>query len=693
MHWRPRAIHGLVALFCVSVLGHVIASLRRATVEYFPDEYIYSELARSFSRSGLPLVRGSFFGFPSLLEPILTAPCWLATSVDTGFHAASVMGAVAMSSAALPAYWLGRRLGLSGRLSLGAAAFTLATPSMLYSSWLLGEPFAYPLFVAGFAAGVVALAGERRSLVPAIALFALASFARIQLLVLPLAFVAAVVLFAARERRLRRFLRDRRGFVIVGAIAVILALVVPRAAFGFYSGARDIDLAPSRVFHHLGTQIVALLLASAWIVLPGALLGIGLCFVRPRARIELSFSCAAVAVTVGLVIQASLYGSVGGPQERYLFYLAPILALGLLLLIEHGWPLRRLHALLVAPLLALVAILPLSTFTAGSGAYQSASLRGMLKLERMWGVGNTSLVLAIVISALALTTLALSLRPRVGGPIVLALATVFSAAILALSVHLDTTTSAWVRGLYSPDRSWVDERLGRDSEAVLLQGYGPPAATLLQLFWNRSLDRAGLLPDSVTPDRLAWPNLHIAGDGSLALDRKPLKGPLVIDRWLHVIRLRGAVETAHSPAFSLWVPTEVPKFELYAFGFSPGWIGPRVTLRVWPKKPGGHLAGFVSFRVRPIREIGPMALWLSLGDGRRHRVQIAVGESLSLRIPVCSEGPWMATIEAQPARTISRRLVSAHSTPPRWLEDRKACVTKEEAEQVKTKLEETVEIK
>jgi hypothetical protein len=659
----------------VSVLGHVIASLRRATAEYFPDEYLYSELGRSISRTGLPLVRGSFFGFPSLLEPILTAPCWFFTNVDTAFHAASLVGAVAMSLAALPAYWLGRRLGLSGWLSLGVAAYTLATPSMLYSSWLLGEPFAYPLFVAGFAVGVVALAGERRWRGPAIALFALASLARIQLLVLPLAFVAAAVLLAARERRLRRFLREHRVFIIVSTTAALLALVVPRAALGFYSGARDIDLAPSRVFHHLGIQILALLLVSAWIVLPGALLGLCLCFFRPRSRIELVFACGATTVALGLVTQAALYGSIENPQERYVFYLAPILALSLLLLTAHGWPLRRLHAFFVAPLLALVAIVPLSTFTAGQRAHQSASLRGMVKLEDMWGVGNASLVLAIAISALVLVTLALSLRPRTGGVIVLGLATAFSAAILALSVHRDASTSAWALDVYSPKTSWVDERLGTGSEPVLLQGYAPPAATWLQLFWNRSLDRAGLLPDSVRPDSLAWPKVHIAGDGSLTLDGKPLEGPLVIDRWLHVIRLTGAVETTHSRAFSLWVPAGVPKFKLYASGFSYGWIGLRATLRVWPNRPGGRLAGFVSFRVHALRKIGSLTLRLSLPDQRRRRIQVAAGKTLLVRIPVCSEEPWLATIEARLAREIDQRFVSARSTPPLWQEDRNTCAT------------------
>jgi uncharacterized membrane protein len=68
-----------------------------------------------------------------------------------------VLDSIVMSLAALPVYWLGRRLGLSAGLALAASALTLATPSMLYSSWLLGEALAYPLFLCGFSMGVLAL--------------------------------------------------------------------------------------------------------------------------------------------------------------------------------------------------------------------------------------------------------------------------------------------------------------------------------------------------------------------------------------------------------------------------------------------------------------------------------------------------------------------------------------------------------
>lgn len=53
---------------------------------FLPDEYLYSELSRSISSGGLPLVRGNWIFFPSLLQPIFTAPAWLFGSVETGLR-------------------------------------------------------------------------------------------------------------------------------------------------------------------------------------------------------------------------------------------------------------------------------------------------------------------------------------------------------------------------------------------------------------------------------------------------------------------------------------------------------------------------------------------------------------------------------------------------------------------------------
>ena len=109
-----------------------------------------------------------------------------------------------MSLVALPVFALSRKLGIGRPLALAAAALSLAVPDLLFASWVMAEPFAYPLFVGVVLAGTTALAepSRRRGLV-LVALVALAAFARAQFVILPLCFVAAVFLVGLRERRLR----------------------------------------------------------------------------------------------------------------------------------------------------------------------------------------------------------------------------------------------------------------------------------------------------------------------------------------------------------------------------------------------------------------------------------------------------------------------------------------------------------
>ena len=83
-------------------------------------------------------------------------------------------------------------------------------PDLIYASWIVAEPFAYPLVLAAVAAAVAALERpSRRSQLAFVAFSALAVFARIQFVVLPACFLGALMLAGFRERRLRAALREQ----------------------------------------------------------------------------------------------------------------------------------------------------------------------------------------------------------------------------------------------------------------------------------------------------------------------------------------------------------------------------------------------------------------------------------------------------------------------------------------------------
>ena len=183
----------LAAIVSISFVARLAAAWLRPTPTYFPDEYLYTELGRSLAESGQPLVRGASASFPALLQPLLTAPAWLFGDVETSFRVIQAIGVLSMSLAAVPAYLLARRVGVGTRLALGVAAIAVAAPSLLYGSWILAEPFAYPLVLGAIAAGVAALERPRiRTQLAFVALAGLAIFCRAQFAVLPVAYLAAV---------------------------------------------------------------------------------------------------------------------------------------------------------------------------------------------------------------------------------------------------------------------------------------------------------------------------------------------------------------------------------------------------------------------------------------------------------------------------------------------------------------------
>ena len=284
--WK-LALGGLVV---VSIVARTWAAWLRATPNYFPDEGIYAALSRSIAHGHLPAVRGHVAHFPALLQPILTAPAWWFGSLETGYRVTQLIQSVAISTAALAVWWVARRLGAGRGVAFAAAALTLAVPDVGYSGWVLSEAFAYPLFIAAVAAGAVALAQPTKRAQGAFLTFALlASFARMQLAVLLLAYLAAAVI-------LRR-VREQR--VVVGGFA--LAIVVALAGgLGYYRQAPT-------AFHlvslgAVGRNALVLAYAAGWIVVPAGLLGLAGAFARPRTELERAFG--ALALTSALAVFA-----------------------------------------------------------------------------------------------------------------------------------------------------------------------------------------------------------------------------------------------------------------------------------------------------------------------------------------------------------------------------------------------------
>jgi hypothetical protein len=675
---RVSPLHWLGAIVAASFAVRALAGWLRAGPVYFPDEYIYSELGRSIAEHGRPLVRGAAAHFPAVLQPLLTAPAWLAQDVETSFRLVQLESALVMSLAAVPVYLLGRRLDLSAWLALGAAALTVAVPDMLYAGWVLADPFTYPLVLAALAAGVTALAyPSRRSQIAFVAFAGLATLARVQFVVLPACFLLAALALGLRERRLRRVIVEQRlAFGLFALALVPLALAGPSALLGYYHGVLDLRLSPLGIGKWAAADAMLVLYSCGWILAPGAIVGLALAIWRPRSRGELTFGILAALFSLAVLFQAGLYAANGADriQERYFFYVLPLVFLAFGLFASRGWPHRVPHALLAGVLILVSARVPLAGFAASDGRSNSPLLFSAGELENLFGdTGLASLAIAGVVALLSLVAAALGFRPRRATGIAVGLALGACALSSAGAVAYDHALSNRVRANVVPgDPSMVDAS-GLGDAALLQSPYGDRGFATEELFWNRSLKSLVLLPGAPPTDAFAVRRAQIGGDGSILVAGKALEQPLLVDSYGATTRFRGAHEIGRTPLYRLLEPTGRPRLALYVPGrYFDGWLALEANMRLWPAEVGGRLAGRLGFSLYLPADADPVDVRLRYPGGQR-TVSVRPGGRSTVSLPVCSTGPWSARFSAPFTGSIGQRFVSVRSTEPVFRADPRAC--------------------
>jgi hypothetical protein len=329
--WPLVAATTLVA----SVLAGYYA-LRATSWAVMTDELQVVRLAESIADrlSPVPYIHGAYYGALSQLYPLLLAPFFGTLSAPKAETAAHVFNAVLLPSAAWPAYLLARSVTGSRRAGLAASALTAFTPWLVLTSTLLTENVAYPAFVwAMYLSHRALTAPSTRNDALALAGLALAFFARTQLLVLAIAFPLGVLLYAGPRRALRShpLLAAAYGLALVVG-AALFAVGSLGAVVGNYAVPFSGDLLPDGLWGsaaaHLvhvvvGCGVVPFVLATAWVVLN---------LIRPERAQARAFAvlCAIVGPLLTLEVASfDLRFTVEGfNQDRYLFYLAPLFAIG-----------------------------------------------------------------------------------------------------------------------------------------------------------------------------------------------------------------------------------------------------------------------------------------------------------------------------------------------------------------------------
>jgi hypothetical protein len=653
-------IAGLVA---VSTLARTLVAWAQATPIYFPDEYLYSTLARSIAESGRPLVRDAPAQFPALLEPLLAAPFWLAGDVDFAYRLTQAQNALAMSLAAVPAFLLARRLGLGRGFSLGCAAITVAAPSLFYASFVLADPVGYPLALAAVYAGVCVLdRATARSQVAFVALVALATFARLQYAVLPVAFLAgAVILERGHLRRLKSLWPT---LTLLAIPFLVLVALGPQRLLGVYAGLLDLDLRPETLARWVAADAMLLAYSAGIVLVPGALAGLGIALARPRSRAEGAFAAITVVLTALLLCEAALIAQLASDtyQERYLLLLVPLVVPAFALYVQRGAPRRRWVAVAAALLLVITVRVPLTGYTAADVRLDSPLLFAFERLEQLIGQIDAALAVAVAAGLLCVAGVGATLSRRA------------AAAAVALTIGILGVTSAgassWGRAkadraqaLYLPDeRTWVEARA---PGAVLLQTPGASRDLAFEhLFWNRSIRRVFLLAGAQPIDSYAAERVRIAPTGRLLVDGRPITSPLLVPNYAVVAEFANAAQVAAAAGLELWRPRGVPRLSLLVGGrYLDGWLARSGWVKVWPDALGA-VRGTLRLQFFLPAGAPPMPLHLRAG-GVDRVVRVLPGVPRATSVDVSSSRAWLLSFVAErPLALPDGRAISVRAARP-----------------------------
>lgn len=345
---RPALVVGAI----VFVAAAIAAWFSLKVVQFEPDELGYTHLAIGIANSHTPFTL-SYGGSQRLnqLYPLLIAPFWGPFGNVTAFRLTHAWNALLMASAAIPAYLLARQVLRERWAAYLVAALVAAAPWLTLATAELTEVAAYPACVWALLAMQRSLVvpSWRRDVVALVAI-AIAAYGRLQLIVLaPVLVIAMLVhelgygLAAQRPRgpALREALARmaRRHTVLSGSAAIGIAVGVPllltgklASAAGFYGdtltgatfNSATFDLARSYLtFIALGLGAVPAALAFGFVLQA---------IVAPASRHAHAFASITLITVIALTLQVaeiSVRFNGATVQERYLFYIAPLLALGM----------------------------------------------------------------------------------------------------------------------------------------------------------------------------------------------------------------------------------------------------------------------------------------------------------------------------------------------------------------------------
>jgi hypothetical protein len=478
----------------------------------FGDELIYSELGRSFAATGHFALRGVATSSYGSVYPLLIAPAYaLSRNLTQAYAFVKVINAVLMSLAAIPTYFIARRV-LSRNLALFASGFAVAIPSLVYTGIVMTENAFYAVFLLCVLA--MMRAAERPTPARQLAVLGVIGFAflvRAQAVVLIPAYIAAVVLLTWLEtehgargraalRKVATVYRTTWLSLVTGA-AFLLPLQIARGrspmdllgAYRVVAGDMHPLGIPRWFLYHLADldlYLGVVPFAACCIVLPRALRG-------QHGRVNRIYAVLTVSLSFSMILLVSAFSSsnwgLGRLHERNLFYIAPLLLIAFLLWFELGSPkpgaLTLAGAILAA---ALPPMLPFAKLVQGSLVDALGLLAWATTLMR-----PSIVPLGMAILSVSLASLFVVL-PRRLTPILVVLAAL-NALLVANQAALHAQAAGHALGdLRTYRQDWIDAAVGPNADVaaiwfpnrVVCAARGQPTMRLAALWQNEFFNQS-----------------------------------------------------------------------------------------------------------------------------------------------------------------------------------------------------------